>query len=105
VTSPARGQVYMATLGELRKPWLVVSNNARNSSGLGTVLAVRITTSDKPPLDSIVELGRNDPLVGRVLCDEITFVFLDELDQLVGALSPATMMRVDKGLRAALGLR
>jgi mRNA interferase MazF len=95
----------MATLGQHRKPWLVVSNNARNASGLGTVLAVRITTSNKPALDSIVELDRSDPLVGRVLCDDITYLYADELEELAGALSPSTMMRVDNGLRAALALR
>ncbi|HEU0287611.1 MAG TPA: type II toxin-antitoxin system PemK/MazF family toxin [Nocardioidaceae bacterium] len=105
MANPVRGQVYMATLGKHRKPWLIVSNNARNSSGLGTVLAVRITTSRKPSLDSIVELSNDDSFEGRVLCDDITVLYQDELDDLVGYLSPSTMMRIDLGLRAALALR
>ncbi|MPZ60228.1 MAG: type II toxin-antitoxin system PemK/MazF family toxin [Propionibacteriales bacterium] len=95
----------MATLGEHRKPWLVVSNNARNRSGLGTVLGVRITTSPKPPLDSIVELPHGEPVAGRVLCDDITYFYVDELEELIGALTPSTMMLVDNGLRTALALR
>jgi len=95
----------MATLGKHRKPWLIVSNNARNASGLGTVLAVQVTTSRKPSLHSIVELGNDDSLEGRVLCDDITVLYQDELEDLVGYLSPSTMMRIDLGLRAALALR
>jgi mRNA interferase MazF len=40
------------TIGKLRKPYLVVSNNARNRA-LDSFLAVPITTTDKPNLDSI----------------------------------------------------
>ena len=90
----------------MRKPWLVVSNNARNRA-LGTCLAVRITTSQKPELDSIVELGPQDaPLQGRVLCDDIAVMFPDEDGfEHLGAVTTGTMMRVDAGLRAALALR
>ncbi|MPZ62904.1 MAG: type II toxin-antitoxin system PemK/MazF family toxin [Propionibacteriales bacterium] len=94
----------MVTLGEYRKPWVIVSNNARNSR-LGSSLGVRITTSKKPELDSIVELTRDDGLTGRVLCDDITVIYHDELEELRGALTPATMMRINTGLQAALALR
>jgi mRNA interferase MazF len=105
VASPSRGQVYWAVIDDMRKPWLVVSNNARNNA-LRTCLGVRITTSKKPAMDSIVELSEQDPLVGRVLCDDIAVLFPDE-DQFApaGALTPQTMQRVDAGLRAALALR
>ena len=85
------------------KPFLVVSNNARNSR-LGSCLAVRITTSKKPPLASIVELDARDPLVGRVLCDDITLIYRDELRRDVGALALSTMTAVAAGLRSALAL-
>jgi mRNA interferase MazF len=91
-------------LGAGRKPYLVVSNNPRNRQ-LGTALIVRITTTPKPELDSIIELDRSDPLAGRVLCDDITVLFDDDEVVLAGALSPATMRRVDAGLRTALALR
>lgn len=101
-----RGNVYWADLGYGEKPWLVVSNNARNNA-LRRVLVVRITTStNKPPIDSIVELDHTDiPLVGRVLCDEVETLHEDEVSRHGGALAPETMMRVDRGLRTAFALR
>jgi mRNA interferase MazF len=103
---PSRGRVYWATLDGMRKPWLVVSNNPRNRA-LGTCLAVRITTSQKPELDTIVELGPQDaPLRGRVLCDDIAVLFPSEDGfEHLGAITTGTMLRVDAGLRAALALR
>lgn len=51
-----RGRVYAAVLGTLgEKYYLVVSNNQRNRN-LDSVVAVRLTTSLKPPLPSIVAL-------------------------------------------------
>lgn len=102
-----RGRVYEVDLGGGigRKPCLVVSNNRRNAA-LPSVLAVRLTTSSKPVLASIVELAPADaPLVGRVLCDDVLEVWPDEVTRDLGALSPATQARVDDGLRAALDLR
>jgi mRNA interferase MazF len=104
--SLTRGQVYWATVDDRRKPWLVVSNNARNRA-LGSCLAVRLTTSAKPQLASIIELGDADaPLVGRVLCDDIVELYpeRDRMDPLA-PLRPATMRRVDAGLKVALALR
>lgn len=101
----ARGTVVYADLGYGEKPWLIVSNNARNGA-LGSALVVRITTSGKPPLDSIVELTSADhPLVGRVLCDDVETLWDDDSTRPGGALSPETMMRVDRGLRVAFALR
>jgi len=108
VTAPAsapltRGRVYHADLGAGDKPYLVVSNNGRNRN-LRSALVVRITTSTKPRLESIVELASGDPLVGRVLCDDVTVLYADEVKRDGGALTTATMMRVAAGLRAALAL-
>jgi mRNA interferase MazF len=101
---PVRGVVYRADAGFGLKPFLVVSNNARNQK-LDDCLAVRITTSDKPELASIIKLGPADgPLVGSVLCDDVLPLFRDELRENLGALSPGTMMKVAAGLRAALAL-
>lgn len=101
---PVRGCVYRAKIGDEPKPWLVVSNNARNKR-LDSVLAVRITTSAKPEIPSIVVLDPADePLVGRVLCDDLTVLFRDEIMQQLGALSRTTMAKVNDGLRAALAL-
>ena len=100
---PVRGRVYMADLGNGDKPFLVVSNNARNTK-LEDCLGVRITTSSKPDIASIVELSSADPLVGRVLCDDIAAIYRDELKRDVGALSVGTMNQVAAALRFALSI-
>lgn len=105
MTDLVRGRVYAAVLSERvgEKPYLVVSNNRRNRA-LDTVLAARVTTSEKPVLASIVATTPEDPVAGRVLCDDIVEVWPDEIRRDLGACSPATMKRVGDGLRAALGL-
>jgi mRNA interferase MazF len=100
---PVRGRVYMADLGSGDKPFVVVSNNARNTK-LEDCLGVRITTSRKPDIASIVELSSADPLAGRVLCDDIAAIYRDELKRDVGALSLGTMNLVAAGLRFALSI-
>ena len=100
-----RGRVYAATLAHIgeEKFFLVVSNNRRNRA-LRTALAVRLTTSPKPDLPSIVPLGPGEEFVGRVLCDDIIELFEDEVSRDLGALSARAMAQVDAGLAAALGL-
>lgn len=100
-----RGNVYWFDLGHGEKPWLVVSNNARNRA-VGSALVARMTTSTKPPLESIVDLDHADaPFVGRVLCDDIETLYDGDAARHGGALSLPTMMRVDQGLRVAFALR
>lgn len=100
-----RGRVYEAELAHVgtRKYYLVVSNNRRNQS-LPQVLAVRLTTTPKPPLPSIVVLDDREVFSGCVVCDDIEALWPDEVRRDLGALSPGTMARVEDGLRAALGL-
>jgi mRNA interferase MazF len=104
--APLRGRVYAATLDDRvgEKIYLVVSNNQRNRQ-LGDVLGVRVTTSPKPDLDTIVECKDEDPIVGLILCDHIVHIYRDEIARDLGAVTRATMRRVDDGLRAALSLR
>lgn len=103
-TSLLRGQVYRAKLGNTDpKYYLVVSNNRRNAA-LDDVLVVRLTTTAKPTIPSIVELGPPDPFTGRACCDDITWMAETEAQEYLGALAPATMRRIDAGLRAALGI-
>lgn len=101
---PARGRVYYADLGYGIKPFLVVSNNQRNRQ-LQDVLAVRLTTSVKPEMPSIVILGDTEPFTGRVLCDGIVSIYRDEFKEDVGALSRAAMEAVGGALAHALSLR
>jgi mRNA interferase MazF len=100
-----RGRVYLVDLGldDGPKLMLAVSNNIRNSQ-LPEILAVRITTSIKPPMASIIELPAGEPQVGRVLCDRITVIYEDEVIKDMGALSASTMHAVESGLKHALGI-
>lgn len=95
--------MYWADLGYGRKPWLVVSNNRRNAR-FEDCLVARITTTSKPPEEpSVVRLTSEDRLTGWVLCDDLARAYRDELTD-AGALTKATMDRVNDGLRAALAL-
>lgn len=100
---PVRGRVYWADIGYGEKPFLCVSNNTRNQK-LDSMLAVRITTSTKPELATVIPLGASDPLVGNVLCDDVTPIWRNEIRRDGGALSLATVMQVGTGLKAALSL-
>lgn len=105
MTEPARGQVYWAEVaGVGRKPWLVVSNNRRNRQ-LESILAVRITTTDRyAGMPTVVRLTHDDPLVGYVVCDDLGPIYRDEIVELAGALSGRTMLAVNGALRIALAI-
>lgn len=101
-SAPLRGQVFRVDLGHGPKPWLVVSNNARNAK-LDTVIGVRITTTTKrTQLPTVVALEPADPLVGAVLVDDLVQLYQDELTTPLGALTPRTMTAVSAALRIAL---
>lgn len=65
---------------------------------------IRLATSRKPSLASIVEIGPGEAFTGRACCDDITWMAPDEVQEYLGALSPAAMSRINAGLLAALGL-
>jgi len=99
-----RGQVVRADVGlDEPKLFLGISNNRRNQR-LPQVLAARLTTSDKPNIPSIVQLGHPEVFVGRVVCDDIVETYPDEVLSVVGTLSPGAMRAVNAGLAAALGM-
>ena len=104
MTVPQRGQVFRVDLGHGPKPWLVVSNNARNRN-LDSVLAARITTTRRHvAIPTVVPLAPADPLTGSVLCDDLVQLYRNELTAPLGALSPRTITAVSAGLRVALGI-
>lgn len=100
-----RGRVYAAKLSNItgEKYFVVVSNNQRNSK-LPQVLAVRLTTSPKPGIPSIVELDKGEVFLGRAVCDDIVELYEDEILRDLGALSPAAMSNLSTGLKAALSI-
>lgn len=100
--TPARGQVYRCDLGYGAKPWLVVSNNARNRL-LSDVIAIRLTTTVRE-LPTWVKLSTADPLTGYANADCIEQLGKDELGDYLGALTPATMRTINQALAVALAL-
>ena len=100
-----RGRVYAARMSHLKedKYFVVVSNNRRNRN-LPQVLAVRLTTTSKPSLPSIVTLGAAEVFSGSVVCDDIVEIWEDEVRRDLGALTPGAMEAVARGLAAALDL-
>ena len=105
--SVRRGQIWWAdlNLGE-NKRVLVVSNNVRNRQ-LGDVIALRLTSKDKPDLPSIVRLEPEEMPDGSrsyVLADDPWVIEKKWLVRPIDALTPAQMRRVDAALHAALDL-
>jgi mRNA interferase MazF len=101
-----RGRIYRAHLAHIGedKFFLVVSNNRRNRA-FGQVLAARLTTT--PPRDqrpAMVPLGQGEVMTGWISCDDIETIYDDEVRADVGAITAASMRRVEAGLRAALGM-
>lgn len=100
-----RGRIYAAEIEDLgEKHYLVVSNSQRNAA-LGDVLAVRLTTTRKPDIPSIVHFtSADEPWTGAALCDDVEKIYHYEIVRDCGALRAETMRRVDTALRAALNL-
>jgi mRNA interferase MazF len=103
MSAPLRGQIYRVDVGSGPKPWVVVSNNMRNRH-IHSVLGVRITTTPKTELPTMVRLAPEDPLVGVVLADEIQSLSRDEMTTPLGALSPSTIMKLNQALKIALAV-
>jgi mRNA-degrading endonuclease toxin of MazEF toxin-antitoxin module len=52
----------------------------------------------------MVEVDSAEVFTGWASCDDIETLWPDEVQQDLGALSPAAMRHVEGGLRAALGM-
>lgn len=100
-----RGRVYAVKIPSIEgeKYFLVVSNNRRNGQ-LPQALGVRLTSSLKPVMPSIVELPQDEVFIGRVLCDDIVELYQDEIIRDLGALTPRSMVQINRGLKAALDI-
>ncbi len=100
--TPLRGQLFWVDLGYGRKPWLIVSNNQRNRN-LDTVIAARVTTTQRNAHQpTVVALRHDDPLVGFVLVDDVVQLYRDELTTSDSAVTVSTMRNVSDALRIAL---
>lgn len=99
---PQRGQVYRCDLGYGLKPWLVVSNDARNRL-LSDIVAIRLTTTARD-LPAWVKLSAADPLTSYANADCIAQLAKDELGECLGALSPPSMRAVNQALAIAHAL-
>lgn len=105
---PQRGRVYLAPLGDESdaetKFWLCVSNNERNPR-LDEFIAVRLTSTRRPRLPTWVALGVQDaPWTGSVACDDIGPIYRDQVIKDAGAISNATIRRVERALLIVLGI-
>lgn len=84
---PVRGRIYYADIGYGDRPFLVVSNDRRKQS-LESVLAVRITTSQKPAIPTVVRLAADDPVTGFALCDDLASLYGTRSDPTLVLLVP-----------------
>lgn len=102
---PQQGFVYFVDLDKVgRKPFVVVSNNARNMH-LDSVLAVRLTTTpSKRAYPTHVRLGEHECVTGTVRYDDLITLYRDEFRQYAGALTVTAMQKIDKALKHALAL-
>jgi mRNA interferase MazF len=97
-----RGQVYRCDLGYGAKPWLIVSNNSRNHV-LSDVIAIRLTTTARD-IPTWVKLSHADPMVGYANADCIEQLGKEELGEYLGALTPASIDKVNRALALALAI-
>lgn len=99
-----RGQVVVADVAlDEPKLFVVVSNNRRNAA-LPSVLAVRLTTTAKPDIPSVVQLGHPESVIGYAVCDDIVELFEDEVRAVRGGLTSTGLAAIGDGVKAALGL-
>ena len=103
---PLRGEVYWVTFAEPvgRRPVLVVQNDVGNRHSASTVVAhVSATPRRDYPFRVALDTGE----LGKpswVHCETLNTIPSDLLEERLGALAPATMLRVDEALRNSLGL-
>lgn len=113
MTPAARGEVWLADLSPTRdreqagrRPVVVVSVDFFNEGPSGLVVVLPVTSTIRP-IPSHVPI---DPPEGgvknrsAVLCEAVRSIASDRLVQRWGALTPASLERVEDCLRILLGL-
>lgn len=85
-----------------RRPCVIVSNNACNTHS-PVVQAVMLTTRSKKRLPTHVRM-KSTYRESIALCETITSVDKQELDQFINRASGPEMKRIDRALKIQLGL-
>lgn len=111
--SPARGEIWEVNLDPTvgreqagRRPVLIVSDNALNSSPRGLVVVIPVTGTSRglPTHVPVIppDGGLTKPSV--MMTEQVRSISKDRLGRRYGAVTQATMNRVDQILRIVLGL-
>ena len=110
-----RGEIWWADLGPVRgsapakrRPVLVVQSDAFNASRIGTLLAVAITSNmrlaDAPGNLALTKRQSRLQRASVVNVSQVVTLDRGSLSERISKLSTEQMLRVDAGLRLALGL-
>ena len=84
------------------RPVIIVSNDIFNATS-GNVTVVPITTKEKKPLQSHVEITVNQ-ISGTALCEKVSIATKDNLGYFCGSVSGDKIEEIDKALRFQLSL-
>ena len=100
-----RGEVWWVTFAEPvgRRPVLVVQNDIGNRHSSTTIVA-HVSATPRRDYPFLVALTAELDRPSWVHCESITTIPVTMLEQRVGKLTPATMLRVDDALRSSLAL-
>lgn len=84
------------------RPVVIVSNDMFNATS-GNVTVVPITTKEKKPIQSHVEITVNQ-ISGTALCEKVSIATKDNLGYFCGSVSGDKIEEIDKALRFQLSL-
>ena len=110
-----RGEIWWATLPApagsspgMRRPVLIVQSNPFNDSRIATVVVAAITSNlrlaEAPGNVALSESDSGLPKFSVVNVSQLLSADRSFLTERVRTLSPALLRRVERGLRAVLGL-
>jgi mRNA interferase MazF len=111
--TPARGEVWLADLDPVRgyeqagrRPVLIVSDDRMNRSAARLAIAVPFTSVEKGIVSHVSVEPPEGDLRRRsyVKPEDVRSVSFERLIERWGAVRPETMARVERALRALLGL-
>lgn len=84
------------------RPVIIVSNDIFNATS-GNVTVVPVTTKEKKPLQTHVEISVNQ-ISGTALCEKVSIATKDNLGYFCGSLSDEKIEEIDKALFFQLSL-